>query len=181
MTTHSLRAAPETVRIGVFDAEFPAGHDHRIRRHGGGAVRLRPRGGDAAAGIATGRAAGTRRHPGRQSRHPAPAISSPARSPSPAPCRATCWRSGSTKIEPGANWGYNVIRPLAGTLPEDFHETTLMHIPVDRRRWSAPCPGAPNSPWRRSSASWAWRRRRRSAASPRRSRACMAATSTTRR
>ena len=35
------------------------------------------------------------------------------------------------KIVPGADWGYNVIRPLAGTLPEDFHETTLMHIPVD--------------------------------------------------
>ena len=38
------------------------------------------------------------------------------------------------KIVPGADWGYNVIRPLAGTLPEDFHETTLMHIPVDRER-----------------------------------------------
>ena len=38
------------------------------------------------------------------------------------------------KIVPGANWGYNVIRPLAGTLPEDFHETTMMHIPVDEER-----------------------------------------------
>jgi acetamidase/formamidase len=38
------------------------------------------------------------------------------------------------KIIPGADWGYNVIRPLAGTLPEDFHETTLMHIPVDTGR-----------------------------------------------
>ena len=28
------------------------------------------------------------------------------------------------QIEPGADWGYNMIRPLAGTLPEDFHETT---------------------------------------------------------
>jgi len=38
------------------------------------------------------------------------------------------------KIVAGANWGYNVIRPLAGTLPEDFHETTMMHIPVDPER-----------------------------------------------
>jgi acetamidase/formamidase len=38
------------------------------------------------------------------------------------------------KIVPGADWGYNLIRPLAGTLPEDFHETTLMHIPVDTER-----------------------------------------------
>jgi acetamidase/formamidase len=38
------------------------------------------------------------------------------------------------KIVPGTDWGYNLIRPLAGTLPEDFHETTLMHIPVDMDR-----------------------------------------------
>jgi acetamidase/formamidase len=38
------------------------------------------------------------------------------------------------KIVAGANWGYNVIRPLAGTLPEDFHETTMMHIPVDQEK-----------------------------------------------
>ncbi len=29
------------------------------------------------------------------------------------------------------DWGYNVIRPLAGTLPDDFHETRLVHIPLD--------------------------------------------------
>jgi len=45
------------------------------------------------------------------------------------------------KIVPGADWGYNLIRPLAGTLPEDFHETTLMHIPVDAGR------GVCHLPW----------------------------------
>jgi acetamidase/formamidase len=45
------------------------------------------------------------------------------------------------KIVPGADWGYNLIRPLAGTLPEDFHETTLMHIPVDASR------GVCHLPW----------------------------------
>src|SRR6516164_3454806 len=29
------------------------------------------------------------------------------------------------------DWGYNVIRPLAGTLQDDFHETRLLHIPLD--------------------------------------------------
>ncbi|MDR3538459.1 MAG: acetamidase/formamidase family protein, partial [Acetobacteraceae bacterium] len=38
------------------------------------------------------------------------------------------------KIEPGADWGYTIILPLLGTLPEDFHESTLFHIPVDRAR-----------------------------------------------
>jgi len=37
-------------------------------------------------------------------------------------------------IELGADWGYNMISALAGTLPEDFHATTLTHLPVDRER-----------------------------------------------
>src|ERR1700737_3779916 len=28
------------------------------------------------------------------------------------------------------DWGYNLIRPLAGTLPDDFHETRLLNIPL---------------------------------------------------
>ena len=32
------------------------------------------------------------------------------------------------------DWGYNVIRPLAGTLPDDFHETRLLNIPIDLDR-----------------------------------------------
>jgi acetamidase/formamidase len=32
------------------------------------------------------------------------------------------------------DWGYNMIRPLAGTLPDDFHETRLLNIPLDDKR-----------------------------------------------
>src|SRR6185437_2347403 len=32
------------------------------------------------------------------------------------------------------DWGYNLIRPLAGTLPDDFHETRLINIPLDSKR-----------------------------------------------
>jgi acetamidase/formamidase len=32
------------------------------------------------------------------------------------------------------DWGYNTIRPLAGALPDDFKETRLIHIPLDRAR-----------------------------------------------
>jgi acetamidase/formamidase len=32
------------------------------------------------------------------------------------------------------DWGYNRIRPLAGTLPDDFHETRLINIPLDQKR-----------------------------------------------
>jgi acetamidase/formamidase len=35
-------------------------------------------------------------------------------------------------IELRQNWGYNVIQPLAGALPEDFGETDrIIHIPID--------------------------------------------------
>ena len=36
------------------------------------------------------------------------------------------------RIDPAADWGYNAVRPLVGTLPEDFPETRVLHIPVDR-------------------------------------------------
>jgi acetamidase/formamidase len=32
------------------------------------------------------------------------------------------------------DWGYNVIRPLAGALPDDFHEPRNIIIPLDRAR-----------------------------------------------
>lgn len=38
------------------------------------------------------------------------------------------------------DWGWNRIRPLAGTLPEDFETTTLVHIPLDRARMRARMP-----------------------------------------
>ena len=47
------------------------------------------------------------------------------------------------------DWGYNIIRPLAGTLPDDFPETRLLHIPLDLERmvgrmpWGVDLPLAP--------------------------------------
>jgi acetamidase/formamidase len=47
------------------------------------------------------------------------------------------------------DWGYNVIRPLAGTLQDDFHERRLMHIALDAERnigrlpWGLELPLAP--------------------------------------
>jgi acetamidase/formamidase len=47
------------------------------------------------------------------------------------------------------DWGYNLIRPLAGTLPDDFHEPRLLNIPLDQTRmvgrlpWGLDLPLAP--------------------------------------
>jgi acetamidase/formamidase len=38
------------------------------------------------------------------------------------------------------DWGYNVIRPLAGALPDDFAKTRLIHIPLDRARMTGRLP-----------------------------------------
>src|SRR5258705_8004277 len=38
------------------------------------------------------------------------------------------------------DWGYNMIRPLAGALPDDFDTPTLIHIPLDKQKNSAKLP-----------------------------------------
>ena len=43
-------------------------------------------------------------------------------------------------IAPFYDWGYNIVRPLAGALPDDFAETRLIHIGLDAARtaWQLP-------------------------------------------
>jgi acetamidase/formamidase len=47
------------------------------------------------------------------------------------------------------DWGYNMIRPLAGALPDDFDTPTLIHIPLDKQKhtgrlpWGLDLPLAP--------------------------------------
>ena len=43
-------------------------------------------------------------------------------------------------IEPRQNWGYTRIRPLVGTLPEDFPITKMWHSLIDRQRGVATLP-----------------------------------------
>lgn len=43
-------------------------------------------------------------------------------------------------IELNYDWGYNVVRPLAGALPYDFDEERVMHIPLDRSRMTGRLP-----------------------------------------
>ncbi len=43
-------------------------------------------------------------------------------------------------IEPRQNWGYTRIRPLAGTLPEDFPFRRVWHSMIDRQRGTTTLP-----------------------------------------
>ena len=45
------------------------------------------------------------------------------------------------EVRLGQDWGYNFIRPLAGTLPDDFHETYQTIIPLDAGRITGRLPG----------------------------------------
>ncbi|MBR3369485.1 MAG: acetamidase/formamidase family protein [Rhodobacteraceae bacterium] len=53
------------------------------------------------------------------------------------------------KVALRTDWGYNVIRPLAGTLIDDFHETRHITIPLDAQKntgrlpWGLELPLAP--------------------------------------
>ena len=143
-----LAATPQTVRIGQFDATFPpvlsvqSGETVTVECVSGRpSVLPAPESGlivpEALAAILAA--------------YPAP----PAGHIVTGPIAVEGAETGDTleirieAIEPGANWGYNVIRPLAGTLPEDFHETVLMHIAVDQARrvctlpWGTELPLAP--------------------------------------
>jgi acetamidase/formamidase len=133
MTHYSLAATPETVRIGQFDATFDP------------VLTIAP--GDSVAVECVSGRPGVLPPPGSDLLVPEALAAVLAANPNPpaghivtGPIAIAGAEPGDTlevridAIEPGANWGYNVIRPLAGTLPEDFHETTLMHIPVDKAR-----------------------------------------------
>ncbi len=51
-------------------------------------------------------------------------------------------------IELTADWGWNVIRPLKGTLPEDFPAFERRVIPIDRKGLTARLPWGPTIPLR---------------------------------
>ncbi len=148
MTQHTLHAAPETVRLGVFNAAYPSvltiksGDTVTVQCVSGRKEVLPP----ASAGMTVPPALSAilDANPTYSAGH---IVTGPIAIEGAEPGDMLEIRIDA--IEPGADWGYNLIRPLAGTLPEDFHETTLMHIKVDRDRrvcalpWGTELPLAP--------------------------------------
>ena len=133
MAHHTLRAAPETVRIGAFDARFPpvmtiaSGDSVTVQCVSGREAVLPPPGSGLT--IPPELAAIIAANPDMPPGH---ICSGPIAIEGAMP--GDMLEVRIEKIEPGADWGYNTIRPLVGTLPEDFHETTLMIIPIDAAR-----------------------------------------------
>jgi acetamidase/formamidase len=148
MTTHTLRAAPDTVRIGMFDAVFPpvitieSGDTVEIQCVSGREEVMPPPGSPLV--VPPELAAILAANPGIRAGH---IVTGPVAIAGAMP--GDMLEVRIEKIVAGTNWGYNVIRPLAGTLPEDFHDTHIMHIPVDQERlvctlpWGTDLPMAP--------------------------------------
>jgi acetamidase/formamidase len=49
-------------------------------------------------------------------------------------------------IELSVDWGWSIIRPLRGTLPEDYPRYSCRVIPIDRRAMTAKLPWGPSIP-----------------------------------
>src|ERR1700730_17807380 len=134
MTTHRLDAAPDTVHWGYFDAKLKPlipidPGDTVVISTVSGAPTQMP---DARSGF-TVPAALPAIHAKVQ-----PKLGGPHILTGPVAVRGA--KAGQVlevrikAIDLHYDWGYNVIRPLAGALPDDFKEMRLIHIPLDRAR-----------------------------------------------
>jgi acetamidase/formamidase len=133
MSNHTLLAGPDTVRLGVFNAAYPpvmtvaSGDTVTVQCVSGRKDVMPPS--SAGFTIPPALSAILDANPTYASGH---IVTGPIAVDGAMP--GDMLEIRIDKIEPGADWGYNLIRPLAGTLPEDFHDTTLMHIKVDKSR-----------------------------------------------
>ena len=133
MATHSLAAGPETVRWGTFDAAYPElltvqSGDSVMLECVSGAPEVMPPPGSGMTippALAAIHASSIPRAGGH-------IITGPVAVAGAEP--GDMLEVRIDKIEFGADWGFCGFRPLAGTLPEDFHERFLTHIPIDRAK-----------------------------------------------
>jgi len=139
MATHHISPTPQTVRWGTFDAAYPplltvASGDTVVLECVSGAPEVMPPIGSGFA-IPPALAAIHNAHIPRAGGH---IITGPVAVAGAKP--GDMLEVRIDRIEIGNDWGYCGFRPLAGTLPEDFPERFLSHIPVDRAKGTCRLP-----------------------------------------
>jgi acetamidase/formamidase len=132
MATYRVSAAPDTVRFGIFDAAFPPvltvnSDDTVILECLSGAPEVMPPTGAFAVPPALAAV-----HAASLPRMGPHFVTGPVAVAGAMPGDMLEVRIDA--IDLGADWGYCGIRPLAGTVPEDFPTRFLSHIPVDIAR-----------------------------------------------
>jgi acetamidase/formamidase len=136
-TRHHLPASVETVHWGWFSAELASvltvesGDAVRIDTVSGGPDVLPPEGFSVPEALREIHARSERRLPGH-------ILTGPVAVRGAAPGDVLEVRID--RIELLQDWGWNFIRPLSGTLPEDFPEPRSINIPLDGRRGVARLP-----------------------------------------
>ncbi|HJS88305.1 MAG TPA: acetamidase/formamidase family protein [Acetobacteraceae bacterium] len=139
MPAQRLLPAPRTVRWGMFDAAFPplltiaSGQSVVIETVSGGPDLMPPPG----SGLAIPPALAAIHDAGLPRLGPH-ILTGPVAVEGAEP--GDMLEVRIDRVELGSDWGYCGFRPLAGTLPEDFPERFLSHIPVDRARGTCRLP-----------------------------------------
>ena len=142
MAVHRVAATPETTRFGIFDASFPpvlsvnSGDTVTLECVSGG-PEVMP---DPALGFEVPPALAAI-HAANLPRIGVHIITGPIAVAGAEPGDMLEVRIDQVAL--GADWGFCGIRPLAGTIPEDFPVRFLSHIPVDRARGTATLPWGP--------------------------------------
>jgi acetamidase/formamidase len=139
MALHHVAATPSTVRWGIFDAAIPpvatvASGDTVVLECVSGGPDVMP---PAGSGLVVPPALAAI-HAANLPRAPGHIITGPVAVEGAMP--GDMLEVRIERIELGADWGFCGFRPLAGTLPEDFPERFLTHIPVDRARGTCRLP-----------------------------------------
>lgn len=133
MAVHRLAPSPKTVRWGTFDAAYPPlltvapGDTVEIECVSGGPEVMPPA--DAGMTVPPALAA---IHAANLPRVGGHILTGPVAVAGAQP--GDMLEVRIERIAFGADWGYCGFRPLMGTLPEDFPEKYLSHIPIDRDR-----------------------------------------------
>lgn len=137
MPPNLLSASPETCHWGFFDAALPpcltvsSGATVSIETLSGGPDMLPPAGFHVPPALHEIHARSPRMLPGH-------ILTGPVAVEGAEPGDVLEVRIEA--VELGADWGFNVIRPLAGTLQDDFHDTRILNIPLDRAAMTARLP-----------------------------------------
>jgi acetamidase/formamidase len=139
MANHRIAASPQTVRWGTFDAAYPAlltvdSGDCVELECVSGAPEVMP---PPASGMAVPSALAAI-HASSVPRAGGHILTGPVAVAGAEP--GDMLEVRIEKIVVGNDWGYCGFRPLAGTLPEDFPDRYLSHVPVDRERGTCRLP-----------------------------------------
>ena len=137
MTHHRLNSGPETCHWGFFDATLPpvltvaSGDSVTVETLSGGPNVLPPEGFHVPPELHEVHERAERMLPGH-------ILTGPIEIEGAAPGDLLEVRIQQVGLR--QDWGYNFIRPLAGTLPDDFPNPRLLNIPLDREAMVARLP-----------------------------------------